>query len=220
MTGGQRTRLQVVGVVVLSVSFALLAHAALVDGIPPTAGAALSLVPAALLAWWLVNRTRHRIVAAVALLALAAGLWLGWPQLERHFPDLLFIQHAGINLVLGIVFGRTLFGGREPLVTTFARLVHGTLPPEVQRYSRHVTIAWTAFFATLFVASCALYLARELAAWSFLATIASPVLIATMFVAEYFVRHRVLPDWERVGILGGIRAFARHFQSARFEAPR
>jgi len=41
-----------------------------------------------------------------------------------------------------------------------------------------------------------------------------------MFVAEYGVRHRVLPNWERVGIFGGIRAFARHFQSARFEAPR
>lgn len=220
MTGGQRTRLQVIVVAVLSMSFALLAHAALVDGIPPAAGAALSLVPAALLAWWLVNRTRHRIVAAVALLGLAAGLWLGWPQLERHFPDVLFIQHAGINLVLGIVFGRTLFGGGEPLVTTFARLVHGILPPEVERYTRRVTIAWTVFFAVLFAASCALYLTKQQAAWSFLATIASPVLIATMFVAEYFVRHRVLPDWERVGILGGVRAFARHFQSARFEAPR
>lgn len=220
MTGGRRTRLQVVVVVALSVSFALLAHAALVDGIPPTAGAALSLVPAALLAWWLVSRTQHRIVAAVALSALAAGLWLGWPQLERHFPDVLFIQHAAINLALGIVFGRTLFGGREPLVTTFARLVHGSLPPEVERYSRRVTLAWTIFFATLLAASCALYLAKQQAAWSFLATIASPVLIATMFVAEYFVRHRVLPDWERVGILGGIRAFTRHFQSARFEAPR
>jgi uncharacterized membrane protein len=220
VTGGLRARLQVVVVVVLSVSFALLAHAALVDGIPPTVGALLSLVPAALIAFWLVIRTRHRIVAAVALPVLAAGLWLGWPQLERHFPDLFFLQHAGINLVLGIVFGRTLFGGREPLVTTFARLVHGTLPSEVERYSRQVTVAWTLFFLTLFVASCALYLARELAAWSFLANIASPVLIAAMFVAEYSIRHRVLPDWERVGIFGGVRAFARHFQSARFEAPR
>ena len=59
----------------------------------------------------------------------------------------------------------------RPDLTTFARLVHGTLPPEVQRYSRHVTIAWTVFFATLFVASCALYLAKELAAWSDVANI-------------------------------------------------
>lgn len=220
MTGGQRARLQVVVVGVLSVTFALLAHAALVDGLPPMAGALLSLFPAALLVCWLVSRARHRWVAGLVAAGAAALLWLGWPQLERHFPDLFFLEHAGANLALGIVFGRTLLGGREPLVTIFARLVHGSLPPEVQRYSRHVTIAWTLFFATMLIASCGLYLAGERAAWSFLANIASPLLVALMFVAEYGVRHRVLPDWERVGILGGIRAFARHFQSARFEAPR
>ena len=52
---------------------------AIVSGL--AAGAALSLVPAALLAWWLVNRTRHRIVAAVALLALSFVLvWLLSPR--------------------------------------------------------------------------------------------------------------------------------------------
>jgi uncharacterized membrane protein len=220
MTGELRKRLQVAVVVVLSVTFAVLAHAAIVEGVPPTVGAALSLVPAAILVSWLLTRTRHRAVAGVAILALAIALWLRWPQLERHFPDLFFLEHAGINLLLGFVFGRTLVGGREPLVASFARLVHGQLPPEVQRYARQVTVAWTLFFAALFTASCALYLAGELAAWSFLANIASPLLIAAMFAGEYFVRHRVLPDWERVGILRGIRAFARHFQAARFEAPR
>jgi uncharacterized membrane protein len=207
-------------VVLLSLAFALLAHAALVDGVPPTVGAWLSLVPAAVLLSWLLGRMRHRALAAALVLAIAAALWTGWPHLERHFPDLFFLQHAGINLALAIVFGRTLFGGREPLVAAFARLVHGALPPEVQRYTRRVTIAWTLFFAAMLLASCALYLAGELPAWSVLATIASPLLIAAMFVAEYGIRHRVLPDWERVGILRGIRACARHFQAARFEAPR
>jgi hypothetical protein len=30
----------------------------------------------------------------------------------------------------------------------------------------------------------------------------------------------VLPDHERVGILGGFRAFSRHFAAARLESPR
>jgi uncharacterized membrane protein len=76
-------------------------------------------------------------------------------------------------------------------------------------------VAWTIFFAAMFTLSCALYLGGFLAAWSILANIASPLLIVAMFVVEYAVRHRVLPQWERVGVLGGIRAFSRHFGPAR-----
>ena len=72
----------------------------------------------------------------------------------------------------------------------------------------------------MFVLSCMLYLAGDLAAWSLFANIASPVLVAAMFVVEYLVRYRVLPNWERTGVLGGIRAFARHFATAQLEAPR
>lgn len=220
MTPGRRGSLQVALLAVVSVAFAVLAHAAIVKGISPTVGALLSLVPASLFVAWAVSRTRHRAVALVVLALAAVALVLGWPQLERHFPDVFFLQHLAINLVLAVVFGRTLFGGREPLVTRFARMIHGEIPPEVERYSRKVTVAWTALFIAIGVASCALYLGGWLAAWSFLANFLNPMLLAAMFVLEYAVRHRVLPNWERVGVLGGVRAFSRHFQAARFEAPR
>jgi uncharacterized membrane protein len=211
----QGRRAWVVTVVVVSwVAFAILAHAAILDGVPPAIGAALSLVPVALLALWAARRARHRLAALAAIAVGAVALWLGWGQLERHFPDLFFLEHAGSNLVLAIVFGRTLLAGREPLCTLFARIVHGSLPPEVERYSRSVTIAWTILFAALFATSCALYFGRHLGAWSLLANILTPVLIGAMFVVEYAVRLRVLPHWERVGIMGGVRAFSRHFGQA------
>lgn len=220
MTPDRRKRSWVALAIVLSASFAILAHASIVEGVPPAVGALLSLIPIALIAASLVRRSRHR-VAVVALVALGgAAIWFGWETLERNFPRVLFLEHAGINLLLAIVFGRTLAPGHDPLVTRFARLLHRELPPEVVTYTRKVTIAWTVFFATLFVLSCALYLGGFLAAWSVLANIASPILVGAMFVVEYVIRHRVLPDWERVGILGGIRAFSRHFGTARFEAPR
>lgn len=220
MTPDQRKRSKVALAVVLSITFAILAHAALVDRVPPTVGAALSIVPLTLLAAWGVRRAHSR-AAAVALLALAVvAAWLGWPLLERHFPSVFFVEHATTNLLLAIVFGRTLRPGAEPLVARFARIVHGTIPPEVERYTRQVTLAWTLFFAALFTASCVLYLGNHLAAWSLLANIVSPILIGAMFVGEYAVRLRALPHWEQVGILGGIRAFTRHFATARFEAPR
>jgi len=205
---------------VLSVAFAVLAHAAILEGVSPTVGALLSLIPLAALLLWAARRSRYRNAVITAAGLAAVGLWFGWSQLERHFPDLFFLEHAGANLLLAIVFGRTLAAGREPLCTRFARIVHGSIPLEVERYSRGVTLAWTAFFAVLFTLSCTLYLGQFLAAWSLLANILSPILIVAMFVVEYAVRLRALPDQERVGILGGVRAFARHFAAARFEAPR
>jgi uncharacterized membrane protein len=83
-----------------------------------------------------------------------------------------------------------------------------------------VTLAWTIFFGALFVLSCVLYFGHFIAAWSFLANIASPILVAAMFVVEYAIRHRALPNHERIGILGGIRAFTQHFAARRSPAPR
>ena len=207
-------------VLIVSAALALLAHAALVDRLPARVGAAVSLVPVAVLVAWMLRRSRRRIVAVLGLAALVIGVAFYWSQIERHFPDLFFVEHAGINLLLAFVFGRTLVGGREALVTRFALIVHGTIPPEVERYTRHVTLAWTVLFLTLAALSCGLYFSGQMAAWSLLANIVNPIAIVAMFVIEYAVRLRALPDWEQVGILGGVRAFTRHFAAARFEAPR
>ena len=78
-----------------------------------------------------------------------------------------------------------------------------------------MTLAWTILFTTLLVVSCALYLSGQRAAWSVFANFATPAGVGAMFAIEYIVRHRVLPHWERVGIMGGVRAFSRHFGQAR-----
>jgi uncharacterized membrane protein len=201
--------------IVLSAAFAILAHAAIVEHVPRSVGAALSLVPLSIVVVLAARRSRHP-VAAAALAALgAAALWAGWGELERHFADVFFVEHAGINLLLAVLFGRTLATGHEPLCARFARLVHGTIPPEVARYARGVTVAWTIFFAAMFALSSALYLGGAREAWSLLANFLTVPLVVAMFVVEYVVRYRVLPHWERPGILGGVRAFTRHFGQPR-----
>jgi uncharacterized membrane protein len=206
--------------VLLSLGLAILAHFAIVRRFPPAVGAVLSLLPAALLVAWAVRRSRRRAWIFAALALAAAGLWAGWDGLERHFPDVFLVEHAGGNALLAFVFGRTLVRAREPLCTRFARIMHPRLPPEVEAYTRRITIAWTIFFATLSTVSVTLYAAGFLEAWSLLATVLSPVLLALMFVGEYAVRLRALPNWERVGVLGGIRAFSRHFAASPAENPR
>jgi len=205
VTGGRRALWRAV-LVFLSVCGVVLLHFAIVGRVAPTLGAALSLVPAALLAVWIARRTRHREWALAAI--VLAGL-------ERVFPSVFYAEHAGSNLALAFVFGRTLVAGREPLCTRFARILHGgTLPPGVAQYTRRVTAAWTLFFVTLFALSTTLYFGGWLEAWSLLATVLSPLLLALMFAGEYAVRIRTLPEVERVGLLGGIRAFSRHFAAA------
>ena len=220
MTAPRRRGYGMALAVVLSAAFAVLAHASILEGVPPAVGAALSLVPVAFVLAWAVRRSGHPVAGGLVLAAAAAAIVLGWGTLQSRFTDLFFLEHAGINLALAFVFGRTLAPGREPLVATFARVLHGELPPEVRAYTRKVTAAWTLFFLALFTASCVLWFGGFLAAWSLLANILSPVLIAAMFLVEYAVRMRALPHWERAGILGGIRAFARHFASTRAQAPR
>ena len=48
-----------------------------------------------------------------------------------------------------LFFGRTLFGGRVPLCTHFARMVRGELDPRVEHYTRQVTLAWTVYFVVI-----------------------------------------------------------------------
>ncbi|HXS51216.1 MAG TPA: hypothetical protein VN782_01690 [Usitatibacter sp.] len=214
MTGGRRALWRAV-LAFLSVCGVVLLHFAIVGRVAPALGAALSLVPAALLAAWLARRTRHREWAIAAIVLVALALWRGWAGLERVFPSVFYAEHAGSNLALAFVFGRTLAAGREPLCTRFARILHGgTLPPGVAGYTRRLTAAWTIFFIALCALSSALYFGGWLEAWSLLATVLSPLLLALMFAGEYAVRIRSLPEVERVGFLGGIRAFSRHFAAA------
>ena len=141
---------------------------------------------------WAIPAARAPVLLAMASAAVA--VWLGWSLLEANFTHLFFLEHAGANLILGLIFGRTLVGNSEPLCTRFARLIHGSLLPDVALYTRRVTLAWTIFFFMLFAVSCALYLGGFLEAWSILANIASPLLVATMFAVEYAVRLRA---WSR-----------------------
>jgi len=220
VTAGRRALPMRAVLVFLSICAAVLLHFTIVERFSPALGAALSIVPAALVAVSIGRRSRHRVWWWGAAAIAAVALWAGWGSLERNFAAVFFLEHAGGNLLLAFVFGRTLAAGREPLCTRFARILHRSLPPEVVEYTRRVTLAWTIFFATLATLSAGLYLGGFLAAWSALATMLSPVLVGLMFVVEYAVRLRALPNWERVGVLGGIRAFSRHFAAAPLENPR
>ena len=125
------------------------------------------------------------------------------------------IPHAAINLLLIWVFGRTLTAQREPLITGFARRVHGTLAADIERYTRRVTLAWCVFFAAQALMSAILFALAPLETWSLFVNVLSAPLIALMFVAEYLYRIVRFPDHAHGSIWKGIQLFVGHARGPR-----
>lgn len=115
----------------------------------------------------------------------------GWFKLG--FVTVSALTHWSIYAGLLAGFGLTLRPGREPLITAMARRMHG-LSPEMERYTRKVTIAWVLFFAAQLAMSVGLFCFAPLTTWSFFVNILDLPLVAAMFALEYAVRLRVLED--------------------------
>lgn len=167
-------------------------------------GATPFIVILATLLW----RGRHPLGAAAGgLLAAATLVWL-WPSLRQNAALLYFIEHLGINLALAALFGRTLVGPGEPLITRFARIVnHGVLSERQHRYTRQATLAWTLFFLANAALSSLLYALAPHAVWSVYASLLTAPLIGLMFVAEHLWRMRALPPEERPSIADVVRVW-------------
>lgn len=198
--------MRVAAVVLLGAAYACLAHYTNTAH-DRAAGTIIALAPlaiAALMAAWHARRRGAALALFIAACALVAA---SWPQLTERYSTIYWMEHAGSQSVLALVFARTLAAGREPLCGYFARMVHGKLSPEIERYTRQLTVAWSLFFIMMAAASSALFFGATLEAWSTFANFLTAPLTALMFVAEYLVRRRVHPDMEHADIFAGIQAF-------------
>ncbi|MFN0314099.1 MAG: hypothetical protein ACKVQA_03550 [Burkholderiales bacterium] len=168
-------------------------------------------IPLALAAAAIAWRTRLRWTVSLGLCGLTVLVWQWSAGLITHPGILYMIQYLAFQFGLGGVFGWSLRRGHEPLVTRFARMVHGHLPPEIERYTRRVTLAWTLFFATLAAIASALYVEASTQMWSVFVNLATPVLIGMMFAVEYAVRRLSFPNFRHSSFMTSIRAFRRGF---------
>lgn len=151
---------------------------------PPVAGLSLFLLASG-----------RRWLVPLLFAALAFSLWRAPGWFADHFAWLYFLQDAGTQLFLGLMFGRTLLAGQQPLCSQIAALIHGGLDEAQARYSRQVTVAWTLFFFGMFVLSGALFLCAPLTIWSAFSNLMVFPLVGVMFVAEYALRLVCLPQW-------------------------
>jgi len=173
--------------------------------------------------------------AAMVLLLLVLGrplragrwwAWLGalggagmllWFTLSGARFDALFALYAApvlIYLFLAWLFGSTLRPGQVPLVSRLAAHLHGQerlTEPDIIRYTRRLTLAWTALFLLLATVNALLALLASpdgvlellgLASpwplpptwWSLFANVLSFGLVAMLFVIEFGYRRRRFPE--------------------------
>lgn len=170
----------------------------------------------ALLAAW---RSAHRAVWMTAWLSVCAGLWLGRGELGAGTQWVLLVQHVAINAALCFGFGKTLAPNSEPLISRFAKIVHGQLSPRLARYTRGATVAWTLFFGLTALLSVLLFAMAPAPVWSGFVNLLSLPLLGAMFVGEYIARLVLIPRAERSGFLEAVNAY-RQFSRRKGARPR
>lgn len=186
-----------------------LAYLSSTGRLPPLLSVGISLVAPLVGAVALSWRTRWRGLVLFVAIALAVIAALHLDELAQRVSALWFIQHAGAHALLAIVFGRTLLPGETPLATRIAHAVLPSMPPEVVRYSRGVTVAWTIYFIAMTALSVLLYFGASTATWSAFATFVSGPLVAVMFALEFALRRRVLPASHCASIAETVAGFRR-----------
>jgi uncharacterized membrane protein len=167
----------------------------------PDFNTAFGIAPIGLTLVVLLWRVRHPLLLAGGALVLAGTLAGLWPTLRANFALLYFVEHLGINLALGTLFGRTLIGPGEALVTRLARTVHtAPLSPRHVRYTRAVTRMWAIFFLGNAAVSALIFALAPIAVWSLYANLLTGPMIGVMFIGESLWRLRALPPEERPSI--------------------
>lgn len=204
-----RSMLRGVGIALLVIGYSLLAHYTNQSADRAHLGTMVALTPVLiitlLLAWHSPQRIAMLLLLASAMLVLA---WQ-WSTLTQYVGLVYWLQYMSMQIMLFGMFARSLVGGRKPLCTHFAEIVHAPLSLKHVIYARQVTVAWSAFFGAMALTSTVLFFWTSLTTWSFFANFMTWPLVGLMFVAEYWVRRWLLPELRHTHLLDAVRAF-RH----------
>ena len=189
---------------VLLLLYPILAHLSIVYHLPVLRVSLLLVLLIALVAL-AVRKGRGFLYATLCLVALTAmvSLWNG------RLVDLVYLPPIIVNVLLLIVFGRTLLPGKVPLVTRMATFLRGNIDADHARYTRRVTQAWAIFFATLVIECVVLAVVTPLEIWSLFANFVNYLLVFLFFVVEFHIRRICLPDLAHFGFVEFFRNLAK-----------
>ena len=192
------------------VAYPLILHFFVVKNAAGPFGIGLAMLPIVSYLFWVMRSTKHPLRTALLLALGALLLGIAWTAKLIDFSAAYYFEHVLFNALLMLLFGSSLLPGREPLISSLARRVHGSLPMEIAAYTVTVTWVWTIYFAATIVVSLLLYYFAPLTVWSFFANVLGIPLAILLFVGEYFYRIKTIPNFPHVSIFKGMQAMADH----------
>ena len=199
---------------VAGAAYLAFSHVLTISEHPNTLMLALGVAPLATIALLAAWHSPKRWIALSLLGALSLTVLIYLDELRNHINWLYFAQHAGTMGLLAITFGSTLGSGdANALCSRVTRLMLSGAPdPAYMRYTWKITVIWTAYFICSGLLSVGLFYFAPIAVWSYFANLLTPVIVGLMFVIEYFVRVRVLPNREHFSISATIKAYRAYEQ--------
>jgi uncharacterized membrane protein len=200
------------------IGYQCLVHSALAGGQAEPVRIALAFLPLLALASWIITSSRNKPLWIFILVAAGVTIFLLERQEQWGLAAAYSLPHAVIYSSLLWLFGHTLLPGRQALVTRLAQRVHGTLSPDMEIYTRRITVAWCLFFLGQLIASLLLFTLSSLEVWSLFINFLNVPLVLLMFAGEYVYRVIRHPEFPHASILDAMRAFAQdsaHSSSAK-----
>jgi uncharacterized membrane protein len=123
---------------------------------------------------WLVLLSVMSILTACALTGI-----------ERY---LMYLPPIVIPLSVLMLFARSLRSGQIPIVTRVAKQIRGSLPPELERYTRLITQLWVGLLISMALSSLLFALFATPEFWSLMTNVIQYLLLAAVFLLEYLFR--------------------------------
>lgn len=192
------------------VGYQLLVHSAMMEGQPERIRLVLSLLPLLGLSVWIARCAQHKVRWSLLVIVAAISIYVVEQKARLGLAAAYGIPHTVIYLFLLWSFGRTLARGREPIITGFARRIHGSLPPSMEAYTRSITRLWCTFFAAQVAVSAALFTLAPLDVWSLFVNVLNFPLLVLMFGAEYLYRISRHRNFPHASIMKGVQMFSDH----------
>lgn len=168
---------------VLLVTYPVAVHTALLVGQPQWA----SLMALLLCISLTLLLGLGRITSAAASVLLIACILAVIGVLSQSKLLVVLIPFL-VNVALCVLFGRTLVGDREALITRFARLDEDQVPPDLVRYTHTLTFIWCLFFAVLAMEVALLAFFASAETWSLYANFLNYLFVVALFILEYVYR--------------------------------